>query len=87
MIKPKIDIRLIGVMFAATSLLGCEDLKIDSCQDAGGQWVEEIGECECTYEERGNYDIHITEEELKACMKPRPKKEGQEIEKSKKGTE
>ena len=48
--------------------------KIGDCQDAGGRWVEEIDECECTYEDRGNYSIHITEEELKACVKPRSKK-------------
>ncbi len=53
--------------------------KVGDCQSAGGRWVEEIGECECTYQERGNYDIHITEEELEACMKPRPQEhEGQQ---------
>jgi len=49
--------------------------KVGDCQSAGGRWVEEIGECECTYQERENYDIHITQEELEACMKPRPQED------------
>ena len=44
--------------------------------------TEKYGECECTYEERGkrkeergNYNTNITEEKLKACMKPRPEQD------------
>jgi len=52
------------------------------CLDAGGRWVEEIGECECTYEDRGNHDIHITDEEYAACRKEIPNAEtnGEELE-------
>ena len=64
-----------AVVLISLFLSGCTQLKIDQCLDDGGRWVEEIGECECTYEERGNYNTSITEEELKACMKPRPEKD------------
>ena len=40
---------------------------IGDCNDAGGRWVEELGECECTYEDRGNYSPHISDEEYEKC--------------------
>jgi len=72
--------RFQAVLLILLLLSGCTQIEIDRCLDAGGRWGEEIGACECTYEDRGNFRTQITEEELKACMKPRPQKEGQESE-------
>ena len=55
--------------FALATLGSCD--RVGDCLDARGRWVEEIQQCECTYRERGNYSIHITDEELAACVKPR----------------
>ena len=72
--------RFQAVLLVLLLLGGCTQIEIDRCLDAGGRWVEETGECECTYEDRGNFNTQITEEELRACMKPRPQKKGQESE-------
>lgn len=61
--------------FALLLLAACDP--VGACNDAGGRWVEEIGECECTYEDRGNFDIHITEEEYEKCRKTIPSDETQ----------
>lgn len=68
-----------AVVALSGALTACDP--IGDCQDAGGRWVEEIGECECTYEDRGNYNIHITDEEYEACRKEVPNEEasGEEL--------
>ena len=39
------------------------------CLDAGGRWVPELEECECTPEDRGFPDTLITPEEYEVCRK------------------
>lgn len=72
----KTSMRLVTLLvssFAPLLLASCD--RVGDCNDAGGRWVEEIGECECTYEDRGNFDIQITDEEYAKCRKTVPSDE------------
>ena len=39
---------------------------IDDCLDDGGRWVYEVGECECSYTQRGHTSF-LTVAEYEAC--------------------
>lgn len=45
------------------------DMEQDDCADAGGRWNDIVDECECTYEDRGTFNINPTPEELALCSK------------------